>query len=58
MRRDLVPLHHAQQLLTTDWSFDEIVLDLQLSHSLDYVGAVSALTAAILLLERGLEVSL
>ena len=56
MTSELAPLRRAHELLAADQSVDDIVRNLNVLFGLDFVDAMAAVAAVILLDERGLRV--
>jgi hypothetical protein len=56
MTLDLAPLRRAHELLAAAEPVDDILRNLQMLFGLDYVDAMAAVAAVILLDERGLRV--
>ena len=56
MEHDLAPLRRAEELLAAGESTDEIVRQLRMLFGLDFVDAMAAVAAVVLLNDRGIAV--
>jgi hypothetical protein len=56
MENELAPLRRAYELFSAGRSADDIISELQMLFALDFVNAMAALSAAVLLHDRGLTI--
>jgi|tagenome__1003787_1003787.scaffolds.fasta_scaffold19163115_2 hypothetical protein len=56
MELDLAPLRRAHERFVNGDSADDIISELQMLFGLDFVTAMAALSAAVLLHDRGLAI--